>query len=417
MYPLSLGIFSVLTAFSLYHLFWMLVLVWMMKQPRPYSSRSPKTAVLLTLRGADPVLRSTVQCLLNQNYSDYELFIAVDSWDDPAWETIRSEVQREHQGKVHVCELTQRLRTCSLKCSALVQMLGQLNDTFEIVALADADLEPHPSWLAELVAPFDDPSVGATSGYRWFTPPKGEIASLVRHLWNATTVVPMIIGRIPWGGCMAFRASPQLRQLIADKWSRSAVDDVILGPLTKSVGLRVRPIPRLMMPIREECDMQFVSQFVSRQLLWVFTYLRRAATFIFVYSLLLVVLTLAAGGVAAAALARNETAAAGWAAGGLALFWLVMLVLLIVGETTVRNSCRARGDAIPKFPLIAMLRVPVAIVLACYVHTRGVLVAQFTRCVDWRGVRYELRGPWNVRLIEDLPFRVDAAQSLANTSI
>ncbi len=374
---LAIYVFWGLATFSAYHLVWTLVLARLVRQPGNPPAGSAKTAVLLTLRGADPVLPSTVECLLNQNYPNYELFIAVDSWNDPAWQAIHDIIEREQRRKVHVCELTRRLKTCSLKCSALIQMIDQLDDTFSCVALADADLEPHPDWLATLVAPFDDPSVGVTSGYRWFTPPQGHLASLVRHLWNAATVIPMIVCRIPWGGCMAFRASPDLRRRIVEKWSRSAVDDVILREVTRMAGLRVRPLPHLMMPIREECDMAFVHQFVARQLLWVFTYVRRAATFIIVYSLLLLALTLAGAGTFVVALARGESSAAGWAAAGLALFWSVLVGLLVLSETAVRSSCRSRGVSIPAFPRRAMLRVPAAMLLAGYSHTRGVVVAQF----------------------------------------
>ena len=139
-------------------------------------------------------------------------------------------------------------------------------------------------------------------------------------MWNAVTVVPMIVCRIPWGGSLAFRASPALRRRIIDRWSRSAVDDVIFRQVMKSAGLRIRPIPRLMMPIREECDMAFVNQFVPRQLMWVFTYLRRTAAIVFLYSLLLVALILAGSTTALVALARGELAAAAWAVGGIALF-------------------------------------------------------------------------------------------------
>ena len=48
----------------------------------------PRTTVLLCIRGLDPSLLHCLNGLLDQDYSNYDIRIIVDSADDPAWEII-----------------------------------------------------------------------------------------------------------------------------------------------------------------------------------------------------------------------------------------------------------------------------------------------------------------------------------------
>ncbi len=47
---------------------------------------------------------------------------------------------------------------------------------------------------------------------------------------------------------------------------------------------------------------------------------------------------------------------------------------------------------------------PPALLLAQGTHFVAVILANQVRQVIWRGVTYQLRGPWNVSLVSDRPF-------------
>ena len=130
----------------------------------------PYAAVVLCLRGADSSLAACLQALLNQDYPCYQLHIVIDRVDDPANEIVSRIVGNRPPNWVRVSYLTDPLPTCSLKVCALMQTIGGLDETIQVVALVDADVIPYRHWLRDLVGPLVDPNIGATTGFRWYVP-------------------------------------------------------------------------------------------------------------------------------------------------------------------------------------------------------------------------------------------------------
>lgn len=171
----------------------------------------PKTAVILCLRGADPFLPNCIEALLNQDYPEYDLKLIVDSPQDPAWQIVNDTINEQGASNVQVSPLRIIRHNCSLKCSSLLQAVSELDDSYQAIALVDADTIVHPNWLRELVSPLADPKVGATTGNRWFVPTGHYWGSLVRYIGNVSTVVQMYLFQVPWGGTLAIqnrRAAP-----------------------------------------------------------------------------------------------------------------------------------------------------------------------------------------------------------------
>ncbi len=228
----------------------------------------PRAAILLSLRGADPQLAQGLRCLLRQDYPDYELHVVVDRRDDPTWQIVQDAAADAGRVPTHVAELREPLPTCSRKCSALVQMVSELDESREVVVLTDADVLAHPLWLRQSAAPLSESGVGAAFGNRWFMPSHGHWGSLVRYLWNVAAVVPMWLCNIPWGGTLAIRAKLLHECGLAEKWARAVVEDVPVRLALAEHGLRVRFVPSLMMVNREDCTFRFSFDFVTRQLTW-----------------------------------------------------------------------------------------------------------------------------------------------------
>ena len=68
----------------------------------------------------------------------------------------------------------------------------------------------NPDWLRSLVAPLANDELGAASGYRWFIPERGGLASQLRSVWNAS--IASALGEredknFCWGGSTAIRRS------------------------------------------------------------------------------------------------------------------------------------------------------------------------------------------------------------------
>jgi cellulose synthase/poly-beta-1,6-N-acetylglucosamine synthase-like glycosyltransferase len=150
-----------------------------------HAEASPKAVVLLSLRGADPFLGDCIRGLLNQTYTNFDARIIVDSREDQAWNVVQ-DLLREYDtdSSVSIEVIEKRHGTCTLKLSALIQAIESLDDSYDVVAFLDADVCPHPEWLADLVAPFADPVVGATTGLRYYQAAYSNAGTLVRYLWN-----------------------------------------------------------------------------------------------------------------------------------------------------------------------------------------------------------------------------------------
>jgi len=368
----------------------------------------PRTAVILCLRGPDPFLPACLEAILKQDYPDYDLHIVVDSREDPAWaiaeRTLKAHpVGATHASPVlHMAPLANPRRTCGLKCSSLVQVISELDASYEAIALLDADTIPHPTWLRELVAPLADERVAAATGNRWYAPATHSWGSLVRRLWNAAAVVQMYWFRIPWGGTLALKLSVVRRSDLLERWGNALCEDTMLYGVLRSMGYRVAFVPTLMMVNREDCGLGSFYRWVRRQLLTARLY--HPAWGLVVGHGLSVSIAQLAGVVAlgAAAIVRNGHAA-GWLVAGLGLYWGIMAGLLAAIESGVCRSARARGEAVACTRLSDLPRVFAAMCLTQVVYAVALVSAMLLRTVDWRGIRYRVEGA-KIRMIEYKPY-------------
>jgi glycosyltransferase involved in cell wall biosynthesis len=371
----------------------------------------PEVAVLLPVRGADPVLRDCLRGLCRQDYPSFEVRIVVDSADDSAWPAIREVLSEFPAARVTTVVLTERLPGCSLKVSALLQGSEGLDDSCEVVAQIDADVVPPPGWLRELARPFRDPQVGAASGLRWYHTHSTAWGSLVRGLWGAGAAVQMYNLGILWGGSLAYRASllrdPALREL----WARCFVEDTSVVRHLRRRGLKLRILPRLTMINPEAISLGGCFRFIRRQVLCVRLHHPAWPWVLF--------LTL---GMALSAPLAVGAAVACWLEGADWLAWTVLgtLVAAVLGTglplvwidgyfyyTAPEDEPLAtlHPKHIPVVPLTIVLQLA-ALISACRLRT-----------IDWRGVRYAIGGRDSVRRLDyapytDSPARPEHAESI-----
>jgi cellulose synthase/poly-beta-1,6-N-acetylglucosamine synthase-like glycosyltransferase len=374
----------------------------------PQSAPSLRTAIILCLRGRDPFLEKCLELVLEQDHPDYQLHVVVDNRQDPAWQVAESLANRYGADKVRIEALDERRDTCSLKCSAVTQAIGRLDESFQAVALVDADTMPHRSWLAELTAPFADEQVGATTGNRWYMPGVSSWGALVRYLWNAAAVVQMYWYEIAWGGTLAVKRKVIDELGLLDRWRHALCEDTMLFRQLGKRGLRVKFVPSLMMVNREDCGLISCLSWISRQLLtarlyhplWPMVLLHGFGTTL--------VLAAAVAGTAIAAF-RGDWPAVWWCAGGLVVYETIMVSLLVPMEIAVRRIVRSHGGQTKWLSVGTILRLVPAIVLTQLVYTLALLGAQFARSISWRGVHYRVDGPWGIHRLDDPLYDSDAA--------
>ncbi len=376
----------------------------------------PKVAVVLCLRGGDPFLPECIKALLNLDYPNYDVKIIVDDRHDPAWKVAEDVINLQAATHVEMQALTERRDTCSLKCSSIVQVLSDLDDSYEVIAQLDADTIAHPTWLRELVSPLADERVGATNGNRWYMPQNPTWGSVVRYVWNAAAVVQMYWYRIAWGGTLAVKAEVFKQSDLLERWGNAFCEDTMLFKALREQQRSVVFVPSLMMVNREGCDIGGYFRWVSRQLLntrlyhpcWFAIVLHGVST------TLCVVVTI---GILLAAVITNSWEAAIWAGGSLVCYQLAIALMLLPMEFAVRRIVAARDEPTKWWSLAVLTKFFPAVAITQVIYAGALTVAYFMRVVDWRGVSYRIGGPWKIRLLEYRPYAPDESVDAADQSL
>ncbi len=365
----------------------------------------PKTAVVLCLRGADPFLSNCLRSLLNQNYPEYDLKLILDSEQDPAWRIVADILLDEQApANVQVSLLRMTYPNCSLKCSSLVQAVSELDDSYKVVAFVDADAVVHPNWLRELVSPLADPKVGATTGNPWYIPTGRYWGSSVRYLWNVFAVVKMYLHRIPWGGTMALKTELIYTTGLLDKWSRAYGEDTMIHSVLAKHGMRVVFVPSLIILNREECDFSDLVDWSKRQLLsfrlyhprWWAVVADSILTVVLPHLVLLfIVVALLTGQWDAAAIFFNS----------LGVYMQVLLFFVIALEKEVQQVLRHHDQQLSKISPATIMKISIASLLTLWVYGLAMVSALWMKQVNWRGVTYQVKGPWNISVLKYRPYR------------
>ena len=226
----------------------------------------PKAAIILAIRGLDPSLERNIRALLAQLYLDYKLFVVVDHVEEPAWQIIEK-IRDEIPDRIQVSVLKERSSTCSLKCSAMAQAIGELDASYEVVAFADGDVLAHQTWLRELVEPLADPNVGASTGNRWYLPSDSGLGSMTRYFWNAAGVIQIWLNEFVWPGSMAFRSDALNKMGIAAALRNSLFDGPVVVRELRRAGYQARFVPSVMIANREQILLGDFISWVERQTL------------------------------------------------------------------------------------------------------------------------------------------------------
>jgi cellulose synthase/poly-beta-1,6-N-acetylglucosamine synthase-like glycosyltransferase len=358
---------------------------------------APSAIVVLCLRGSDPFLESCIDGLVNQDYPNFRVCFMIDHDQDPAAQILRSTLARHAFGNYDIKTLNSPLNTCSLKCSSLIQAIESVEGV-DFIAILDADTVPHRTWLRELATALIPANIGAATGNRWYMPNQHTTGALIRYLWNAAAVVQMYFCQIAWGGTLAIKLSSIKRAGLLDRWRTSLCEDTMLRKQLAMIGQGVTFVPSLMMVNREDCTLGSFVAWVQRQLLTARLY---HPLWIAVASHgLSTAILLAFGWMVAILCVMNRE----WTSG-------VMLILSLLGyragmlamapwmEAAVASVVRRRGETTEWQSGLTWTRMAWLAFLTQWVYTWALVRCLFMRSVDWRGISYRVRGPWNIQML------------------
>jgi cellulose synthase/poly-beta-1,6-N-acetylglucosamine synthase-like glycosyltransferase len=350
---------------------------------RPLPKFEPFVSVIAPGRGLEPGLVDNLRPLVSQDYSRYEVLFVFDALDDPALKIVD-----DLKGSVPSRTVIAGPATDSgQKVHNLRVAVSEVDPQSEVLVFVDTDARPTQNWLRQLVAPLVDETLGASTGYRWFIPDRGGIASRLRSVWNASVASALgsdTAKNFCWGGSTAIRRSTFNRLNIRERWRGTVSDDFTITSVLKEAKLPIHFTPNCLVASVGDCDFRELLEFTTRQIKITRIYARHLWLPLLLGSVLFAIAFF--GGLILLILSKSLVVAA------------VVLLIFTLGATKSFLRFRAvstvlktsRGDLLAHIFLW-----PIASLLYLY----NAIAAGFSHRITWRGITYELKSPGEAVII------------------
>lgn len=337
----------------------------------------------------DPNFKENLIGIIQQEYHGSVQFVfAAESELDPAVPTLR-ELASEFD-KVQVC-IAGLSTTCAQKIYNIVQGIKYVPQA-DIYVFADADIQPHPTWLREMVSPFQETQVGATTGFFRRIPvsPRFRWGDYIAGFFSSIIVIGMTNNRVKglWGGSLGIRKSLFDQYNIPKRLENAIVDDVAIMYLLREHGIERRFVPSC--TLRSYTDMSVISslEWFIRQIQFSQIYLKDLYWLYFLggvpYSILIALTPLVFG----YGLIFNDPRALV----GSLLFWAgVMFMSALLYWGIPSNATNADPDRRHYRLWLWTLLAPVACMFSLYaLLTTTQRVKGGVLTMLWRGIEYQV---------------------------
>ncbi len=359
---------------------------------------APLVALICPCKGTEPGLEENLTALTQLDYANYEIYFSLATSLDPAVKIIER-LKAASQHPVHIV-IAGPPENCGEKVHNLKRAVEGLPEKFEVFAFTDSDVRLPRNWLGKLVAPLQDPRIGASTTYRWIIPSgrfgAGAFASAMASAWNAS--VATMLGRprdnFCWGGGTAIRRRNFDDAQVAESWSGAVSDDFVLTRALEAAGKSIVFCPECMAPTLHPWTGTSLLEFTNRQIVItrVYSFRRWAlgAAAHLGYSLTLIY----AAFVVMATLISGDP----W----IQLFLMAMVIPLLAAAKGAMRTI-AISELLPawkaklnEWSWVWMLLAPVVPFLFAW----NFLSSLLTKRIRWRNIRYELVTPGATRILK-----------------
>jgi cellulose synthase/poly-beta-1,6-N-acetylglucosamine synthase-like glycosyltransferase len=270
----------------------------------------------------------------------------------------------------------------------------------EVFVFVDSDARASKTWLRSLVGPLCDEKVGAATGYRWFVPARGGIASHLLSVWNAAIASALGADGIKnfcWGGATAIRRSTFAACKVVDYWRGTVSDDFALTRALHDAKLPIKFVPQCLTLSFESCTFSALLEFTTRQIkitrayaahLWKSVFLGSAIFVLTFFGGLAVVIT-------RAALGRS-------------FLTPLFLLLIIFAMGAMKSHLRLRVvTLVIAAPQVSSARSTMAHVIlwpfASALYLQNAIAATLSKRITWRGITYELKSATEIAIVSRNP--------------
>jgi ceramide glucosyltransferase len=375
---------------------------WMRAAGRRLASHAgfyaPQVALICPCKGSESGLEENLTALAQFDYASYEIYFSLATSLDPAVKVIER-VKAASQHPVHIV-VAGPPEACAEKVHNLKRAVEAVPEQFEVFVFVDSDVRLPRNWLGKLVAPLQDPRIGAATAYRWILPSgrlgAGGFASAMASAWNAA--VATMLGRprdnFCWGGGTAIRRKNFDDARVAESWSGAVSDDFALTRALEASGRSIVFCPECMAPTLHPWTGASLLEFTNRQIVVTRVYSPRrwalGAAAHLGYSLTLIYAAI----VVMIAFVSGDP----W----IQLFLMAMVIPLLAAAKGAMRTI-AIGELLPtwraklnEWSWVWTLLAPVVPFLFAW----NFLSSLLTKRIRWRNIRYELVSPGVTQILK-----------------
>lgn len=217
----------------------------------------PRVLVILPCKGTDLTIAQNIESLKHQSYTNYDIIGVVYSKRDKALGFLRA-------AKINVLFTNRSYTRCSGKVASIATAIGRLK-RYDAYVIADSDITAPNDWLAKLIAPLADKTIGISTTFPYFNPIQG-FWSRVKMVWGfvGQSLMESSKTRFGWGGSLAFRKELMGKKELA--YFKTAIsDDMAITKIAKSERLGIAYVKSAMPTINTKESLQTFSEWANRQ--------------------------------------------------------------------------------------------------------------------------------------------------------
>ncbi len=372
----------------------------------------PPVSVVVPMKGIDDDISAAVANICSQDYPNYRVRFVVESEQDPAYDALREALATCGHPDTKLLIAGIAPPTQGQKVHNQLHALEELETDIredEVWVFADSDAIPGSRWLADMVSSLSRTDVFAgSSGYRWLIPANPSVGHGPRFWSHVASVINSSVACLQgrphttqaWGGSMAIQARLAIKGNLRARWTGALTDDYPVKHLARALGMKIKFVPRCLQPTPVDLTFGQFWNFGHRQYLITRVYhpmlFALAAGATWLYTAAFVTSWLWCG-----RFAWHEPGGDRW---WLPIPAMAAVFLLNQYRATLRARCirQAFGervyDAVRTTRLIDRWLTPWWMGM----HALIVLRAMFGRTMVWRGIRYRLNAPNDVRRVSSV---------------
>ena len=203
---------------------------------------SPPVTILKPIYGLDPEMEENLRSFCKQDYPVYQIIFGLQDKNDPAIPIIKKIIEEfKHIDVSYIVD--QRLYGSNHKVSNLINMYPKAK--YDYLLIADSDMRVSQNYLANVMAPFADKTVGAVTCL-YSGSARGKLASKLNSMFINEWFFPsVLISRFlsPIKYCLG--ATMIVRRTVLDNMggfktlSDYLADDYMLGKYVVEQGYRI----------------------------------------------------------------------------------------------------------------------------------------------------------------------------------